>query len=75
LGFREIDIPKPRNNYDVIAIFALNGEPTHIARMLSSGKWTSKLGDGEDIEHGALDSVGGIIYGEPVLYMRKKATP
>ena len=34
-----------------IALFALNGKPTHAARQLQNGQWTSKMGKGEDIAH------------------------
>ena len=30
-------------------------EVTHAARQLPSGKWTSKLGDADDIEHNTLE--------------------
>ena len=33
------------------------GAPTHVARQLPSGAWTSKLGDWEDIEHQTLASL------------------
>jgi hypothetical protein len=38
--------------FEKIALYALpDGEPTHAARQLLSGKWTSKLGRWQDIEH------------------------
>ncbi|TAF36353.1 MAG: hypothetical protein EAZ69_10585 [Oscillatoriales cyanobacterium] len=39
-----------------------NGIPTHAARQLANGKWTSKLGWLEDIEH-ELDGLTGDRYG------------
>jgi hypothetical protein len=44
---------------------------THAARQLPNGKWTSKLGKGEDIEHDTPDDVSGGIYGEVVEIMRR----
>ena len=35
-------------------------EVTHAARQLESGKWTSKLGDCEDIEHNSLNGLCGM---------------
>jgi|SRR6185437_537775 len=35
---------------------------THAARQLPNGKWTSKLGDFEDIEHDTLEGLQGGIY-------------
>lgn len=37
---------------------------THAARQLPTGKWTSKLGRGVDIEHDTPDVVAGGLYGE-----------
>ncbi len=35
-----------------------DGEPTHVARQLSDGHWTSKLGNWEDVEHNLVDFEG-----------------
>jgi hypothetical protein len=57
--------------YEKIAIYTkLNGRPTHAARQIDSEKWTSKIGQLEDIEHG-IDSLSGDIYGKPVVYMKR----
>ncbi|MCC3406489.1 MAG: hypothetical protein JGK17_13045 [Microcoleus sp. PH2017_10_PVI_O_A] len=49
--------------YQKIAIYVdSNGIPTHAARQLANGKWTSKLGWLEDIEH-ELDGLTGDRYG------------
>ncbi len=37
--------------YEKIAVYAVNGSPTHAARQLEDGRWTSKLGKYEDIVH------------------------
>jgi hypothetical protein len=61
--------------YEKIAIFAKgprNDEPTHAAKQLSSGKWTSKLGQAEDIEHDTLSVVEGPVYGRAVIYMKRR---
>ena len=58
--------------YQKIAIYAdSNGKPTHIARQLENGKWTSKLGQYEDIEHENLPGLAGGIYGDVVAVMKK----
>ena len=49
--------------YQKIAIYVDSiGIPTHAARQLANGKWTSKLGWLEDIEH-ELDGLVGDRYG------------
>ena len=60
--------------YEKIALFAdADGRPTHAARQLASGRWTSKLGKLEDVEHGLRD-LEGAIYGEAVLIMKRPAS-
>jgi hypothetical protein len=55
----------------VIALFAdKNDFPLHAARQLPSGRWTSKLGELEDIEHGLRD-LEGDAYGTVVLIMKR----
>jgi hypothetical protein len=54
-------------------------EPTHMARQLPDGTWTSKCGGNEDITHYTLDALesygpaygSGDEYGCPVLYLRR----
>lgn len=48
------------------------GSPEHFARQLSSGKWTSKIGDLNDIEHDTLDSIISDDYGKPGLVLKRK---
>jgi hypothetical protein len=49
--------------------------PTHMARQLPDGAWTSKCGGNEDIAHFTLDALeqyGSLLcYGCPVVYMRR----
>ena len=50
--------------YEKVAIYCnAAGEPTHAARQLPSGAWTSKLGDWEDIEHETLACLESEDYG------------
>lgn len=71
LGYRpcETDLLEP--GFEKIAIYTLRGVPTHVARQLPDGRWTSKLGAWEDIEHQeARDLVGGQ-YGSPQVFMSR----
>jgi hypothetical protein len=46
--------------YEKVAIYVdSSGTPTHMARQLESGRWTSKLGKLEDIEHETLEQLEG----------------
>jgi hypothetical protein len=64
LGFSPCKNGDYENGYERVALF-LDDEkkPTHMARQLDSGKWTSKLGGLEDIEHD-LTGVEGKEYGK-----------
>jgi hypothetical protein len=46
-------------------------EPTHAARQLPNGKWTSKMGALEDIQHDDPTDVTGPTYGGVVHYMKR----
>lgn len=55
-----------------VAIYALHGEPTHAARQLPSGMWTSKLGRNIDIVHEMPVGVeDGGDYGRVVQFMQR----
>jgi hypothetical protein len=48
------------------------GIPTHFARQLQNGKWTSKIGNLNDIEHDNLDLIAVPRYGKPGLVMKRE---
>jgi hypothetical protein len=58
--------------YEKIAIFAENTNPTHAARSLESGAWTSKLGPREDITHPTIASIEGKEYGRAVAFLKRR---
>jgi hypothetical protein len=79
-GFEDCDDDSLEDGIEKIALYATsNGKPTHAARQLENGKWTSKLGDHEDIVHETLDCLNGErnwfgqiqCYGKPVRYMKR----
>jgi len=53
-----------------IVLYASGQQPTHAARQLESGMWSSKLGPLEDIEH-TLDGLEGELYGTVCLVFRR----
>jgi hypothetical protein len=57
--------------FEKIVVYADGDEPRHIARQLPNGRWSSKLGDWEDIEHLSLDDVSSDDYGRPSLFLRR----
>ncbi len=70
LGYEVCDHDQLEVGYEKIALFALQGVPKHGARQLPSGRWTSKLGPMEDIEH-ALHDLTGMVYGSVALVMKR----
>ena len=51
-----------------------NGEPTHAARQLTTGTWTSKLGQWEDIGHSVYGLEAGD-YGNVAQYLSRPTLP
>lgn len=56
-----------------IALFTYESIPTHAARQLPNGLWTSKLGILEDVRH-TLSAISGGLYGSIALIMKKEST-
>jgi hypothetical protein len=70
LGYAVCDHDLLEVGYEKVALFARAGAPKHAARQLPSGRWASKLGPMEDVEH-ALHDLTGMVYGSVVLVMRR----
>ena len=62
-GYEVCDNCELESSYKKVALYAdVHGIPTHAARQLPNGKWTSKLGQSHDIEH-TLDGLFSDSYG------------
>jgi hypothetical protein len=59
LGFTEAAAEESEAGVAKIAIYEVGGDYTHAAKQLGNGKWSSKLGSSEDIEHESLASLEG----------------
>jgi hypothetical protein len=71
LGFVPCDGEELESGVERGALFADHiGVPTHAARQLPNGNWTSKLGQSVDIEH-PLRAVEGDIYGTVVQILKR----
>jgi hypothetical protein len=71
LSYKHCDDARLELGVDKIAIYAKDGIPTHVARQLESGTWTSKLGSDEDICHHTLEALNGSLYGAVVSVMKR----
>ncbi len=71
LGYTPCDDGGVEIGYEKVAIYVdSNGVPTHAARQLSNGHWTSKLGGLEDIQH-ELGGIEGTSYGRVGQHLRR----
>lgn len=71
LGYQPCSDGEIEPGFEKIAIFVSDsGKPTHAARQLPSGRWTSKLGKSEDIEHNLKD-LEGRRYGKVSFFMKR----
>lgn len=69
-GYEICVSPDVEQGYDKIAIYTdPAGRPTHAARQLPDGNWTSKLGSLEDISHQTLEAIRE--YGVPTLVLKR----
>jgi len=65
---------RPETGFEKVALYSDGTYYTHAARQLPSGKWTSKLGKEEDIEHDTPEDLSGGVYGA-VLRIMKRPVP
>jgi hypothetical protein len=78
LGYFVCDNSRLERGFEKIALYARRSIPTHMARQLMDGSWTSKCGPEEDITHFTLDALESYgpwpphaEYGQPILYMKR----
>tara|TARA_R110002110_G_scaffold114751_1_gene284603 strand:- start:668 stop:1099 length:432 start_codon:yes stop_codon:yes gene_type:complete len=69
-GWEETQLPTLEPNFEKVALFTKEGKPTHAARLLESGYWSSKLGGDIDISH-TLNELDGPLYGSVLRIYRK----
>jgi hypothetical protein len=72
LGYLPCDSADLETGFHKIAIYAREGLPTHAARQLPDGRWASKLGRAEDIEHATLAALEGRLYGRLAIVLRRR---
>jgi hypothetical protein len=73
IGYQPCGNSLPEAGSEKVALYAdSDGSPTHTARQLPCGQWTSKLGTFEDIEHLTLECLNGGLYGQAVLYFIRR---
>jgi hypothetical protein len=71
IGYERCDDNGHEKGFEKVAIYANEGRPTHAARQLANGAWTSKLGEHIDIEH-ELGGIEGKAYGYVIAYLKRR---
>jgi len=75
LGYTRCEDGSSEYGFEKVAIFLdWLGTPTHMARQLPNGQWTSKLGGLEDIEHETLKQLEGVkpAYGKAAYFLKRR---
>jgi hypothetical protein len=71
-GFVPCDDSRLEEGCEKLAIYTvLDNVPTHVARQLQAGLWTSKLGQLQDIQHRLEDLVGSL-YGQCQHFLKRE---
>lgn len=73
IGYTLCEDAEYEDAFEKIAIYVddSTGKPTHAAKQVSYGRWTSKLGRLVDIEHD-ISGVAGKHYGSPAVVMKRR---
>ena len=72
LGYVECPNGDLEPDFEKVALYGAADCYTHAARQLHDGKWTSKLGNEDDVEHDSPEMIAGGIYGEIALFMKRR---
>jgi len=75
LGYRPCDDVREPDAEKIAIYTTLGGKPTHAARQLESGAWTSKLGQSIVIEHDTPAAVEGPLYDIVAQIMKRPRLP
>jgi hypothetical protein len=71
IGYIMCDNAELEEGIEKVAIYSQFGVPTHAARQLPNGLWTSKLGRSNDVSH-TLDNIRDGIYGNVTVLMKRQ---
>ena len=71
LGFEECDDGELEDGIVKLALYGSGLMFTHAAKQLADGRWSSKIGQLEDIVHTTVEAIAGSDYGEVVQFMKR----
>jgi len=75
LGYDESPDGSFEVGFEKLAIYGSGFMYTHAARQLPDGRWTSKLGQLEDITHSTTEALESSDYGKVVQFMKRPLRP
>ncbi len=70
-GYEKCASGESEEEYKKVAIYVKEDSPSHASLQLESGRWTSKLGSLQDIEHDTLEVLEGEEYGKATILLKK----
>ena len=73
IGYIKCDNSDIEIGYEKVAVFSIKRVPTHAARQLSNGLWTSKLGQNIDVSH-TIKAIEEGQYGNVIQFLKRKKT-
>jgi hypothetical protein len=71
-GYSKCNNPDHEHGYEKVVIYSREGRFKHAARQLKSGRWASKLGEEQDIEHERVEHVENAAYGTAEKVLRRR---
>ena len=72
LGYEVCENGEREPGWQKVVIYANANGPTHMARQLEDGRWTSKMGANVDLTHTTVEALEGPDYGVAVQYLRRR---
>ena len=75
LGFARCETPDFEGGFEKVAIYESSGRFQHAALQLEDGRWTSKLGIHEDVEHATLETLLGGELERIACVLKRARTP
>ncbi len=71
-GYSRCDSQESEAGYEKAVIYCRDRRIKHAARQLRSGRWASKLGEEQDIEHERAEHVECTAYGTIAQFLRRR---
>jgi hypothetical protein len=71
VGYVRCDDGVAETGFEKAAVYARAGVPTHVAKQLPGGRWSSKLGRDCVVSHASSTGLEGAVYGGVVAYLRR----